>query len=107
LLLEEQRKRDAELRLKLVAEKMSAQIGKEDADQVVTLLAAEDIAKRYTRERTDEVIRYPRIILTRTVFNRNNTITFYTRVDHEYGAVYYLKDGFFISKEQYLAETQK
>jgi hypothetical protein len=34
-------------------------------------------------------------------------ITFYTRIDHEYGAVYYLKDGYFISKEQYLAETQK
>ena len=106
LLFEEQKKRDKELRLKLVAEKMSAKIGTEDAERVVTLLTPEDVTKKYTRERTDEVIRLPRIVITRTVYNRNDKITFYTRVDHEYGAIFYFKDGYIISEEQYKAETK-
>ena len=106
LKLEDQKKRDAALRLKLVAEKMSAQIGSEDAEKVVSLLTPEDVTKRYTRERTDEVIRLPRIIITRTVYNRSDQITFYTRVDHEWGKVFYFKDGYGISEMQYKQETK-
>ncbi|MGD9978701.1 MAG: hypothetical protein AB7S54_12300 [Bacteroidales bacterium] len=106
LKIDNQKKRDAALRLKLVAEKMSAKIGHEDARQVVNLLTPEDIAKKYTRERTDEIIRLPRIIITRTVYNRNDVITFYTRVDHEYGAVFYFKDGYSITELQYKLETK-
>ena len=85
---------------------MSATIGSEDAEQVVSLLTPEDVTKRYTRERTDEVIRLPRIIITRTVYNRNDKINFYTKVDHEWGSVFYFKDGFAISEEQFRAETK-
>ena len=104
--LEDQKKKDAALRLKLVAEKMSSKIGSEDAEKVVSLLTPEDVTRRYTRERTDEVIRLPRIIITRTVYNRNDKITFYSRVAHEWGVVFYFKDGFSISEDQYKIETK-
>lgn len=101
----EKRKREDELRLRMIAERLSKSIGDEDAAEVIKVLTPEDIARRYKRERVDEITSLPRITITRTVFNRNNTINFYTKVEHIWGSKFYFKDGFSISEFQYKKET--
>ena len=101
----EKRQREDELRLKMIAERMSKVIGEEDAAAVIKVLTPEAMTRRYKRERVDEITSLPRITITRTVFNRNNTINFYTKVEHIWGSKFYFKDGFSISEYQYKKET--
>lgn len=102
---EERRKKEDELRLKMIAERMSREIGGADAQAVIEVLSPEDIIKKYKRERVDEFISLPRITITRTVFNKNEVITFYTKVVHAWGARFFFKNGFPMSERQYLQET--
>ena len=93
--------------MKLIAEKIERDKKYQEAkEEVVKVIPAEEIAKRYSNERSDEVTKLKRLTITRTVFNRKNVLTFYTKVEHKYGGVYYFKDAFDISEWQYKNDTK-
>jgi len=66
----------------------------------------EELEKKYSNERTEEVVEYPRMKVTHIVFNKDGELSFYTKVVHNHGAVFYFKNGFGISAWQFDKETK-
>jgi len=67
-------------------------------------IPVENLAKRYSKNRTDEQIFLNLIVIRRTVINRDGEITFYSKVEHDNGATYYFRNGETISAWQYKYE---
>jgi hypothetical protein len=71
-----------------------------------TPVPTENLAERYGSDVTSEKVQLNKIQLTRTVFNREGVITFYTRVEHDNGSEYHFKNGELITGWQYRHETK-
>lgn len=112
------RKQEEQIRQKLHEEQLQKQVkmGQEAEHRKQRTLASlsidrgnplpvEDIAEKYSNERTVEKIQLNKIVLTRTVFNRNGVITFYTLVEHENGSIYHFKNGEIVSAWHYNNEV--
>jgi hypothetical protein len=79
---------------------------RQEAHDAAINIPSDDFAVKYAKDRTDEVTKLERLTITRTVFNRDRVITFYTKVEHVYGGVFYFKNGDDISEWQYNHETR-
>ena len=100
-------KEDDERKMKIISERLlNDKKHLEAKEEVVKEIPQEEIAKMYSNERTDETTTLKRLTITRTVFNRNKVITFYTKVVHVYGGVYFFKDAMDISEWQYNNDTK-
>ena len=102
--MEEQLRKQAELAKQ--AEERKRQTMAQMSTNRGNPIPVENIAEKYGEDTTVEKIQLNKIMVTRSVHNRDGVITFFTRVEHDNGSVYHFKNGEYISAWQYNHETK-